>query len=272
MRDANESGVGGVQVFLDLDHDGTPDADEPRTLVSTGGDYFFGAVPPGSYQVRLVDQPIWKGTTGTSVTITTTEAATADIAAVHPADIVAPTLVRTRTDLETVKSAVEFRFSEATTAPQAQDVSIINTLTGAAMDVSLFTLSYDAGWHRLTLGFDPRQIPDGRYRISIAAASVADAAGHTLASPAVASLVVFRGDANGDGTVNFSDLVILAQNYNQIGRTFSQGNFDYSADGKVEFADLVLLAQRYNTSLLLPASLTASVKTKTRSTAASRVL
>ena len=57
------------------------------------------------------------------------------------------------------------------------------------------------------------------------------------------------GDANLDRTVNFSDLVILAQNYNLAGRNFTHGDFDYSPDGKVDFADLVILAQAYNKSL-----------------------
>jgi hypothetical protein len=61
---------------------------------------------------------------------------------------------------------------------------------------------------------------------------------------------VQTGDANQDGAVNFRGLLILAQNYKSIGRTFSQGNFDYSTDGLVGFDDLLLLAQRYGQSLL----------------------
>jgi len=53
------------------------------------------------------------------------------------------------------------------------------------------------------------------------------------------------GDANLDGTVNFSDLVLLAQNYNSLaGKTWFSGDFNY--DGAVSFPDLVLLAQNYN--------------------------
>jgi hypothetical protein len=57
------------------------------------------------------------------------------------------------------------------------------------------------------------------------------------------------GDSNYDGTVNFADLVALAQHYLAPGaHTFDQG--DFTGDGRVDFADLVLLAQNYNQSLL----------------------
>jgi hypothetical protein len=58
---------------------------------------------------------------------------------------------------------------------------------------------------------------------------------------------VLAGDADLDGEVGFSDLVRLAQNYNDSGRTWSGGDFDY--DGSVGFTDLVRLAQNYGSPL-----------------------
>jgi fibronectin type 3 domain-containing protein len=57
------------------------------------------------------------------------------------------------------------------------------------------------------------------------------------------------GDGNLDGTVDFNDLVPLAQNYEVAdgARTWAQGDFTY--DGNVDFNDLVKLAQNYETSL-----------------------
>jgi hypothetical protein len=54
------------------------------------------------------------------------------------------------------------------------------------------------------------------------------------------------GDANGDGAVDFADLVVLAQNYNAPG-TFLWSQGDFTGDGKLDFQDLVILAQNYNT-------------------------
>jgi hypothetical protein len=50
--------------------------------------------------------------------------------------------------------------------------------------------------------------------------------------------------------VNFADLVALSQNYGKSGKLFSQGDFNYN--GTVDFPDLVSLAQRYNFTLPPP--------------------
>jgi hypothetical protein len=65
-------------------------------------------------------------------------------------------------------------------------------------------------------------------------------------NPASAHLgILAAGDANADGTTDFSDLVALAQHYNNAGDlTWSMG--DFTGDGLVDFNDLVTLAQNYN--------------------------
>ena len=51
------------------------------------------------------------------------------------------------------------------------------------------------------------------------------------------------GDANGDGTVDFTDLLVVGRHYGQTGATWTQGDFD--GDGSVGFDDLVILARNY---------------------------
>src|SRR5699024_7657541 len=97
--------------------------------------------------------------------------------------------------------------------------------------------------------FPAALLPDGRYLATISSSAVENALGATLASDVQFSFTVLRGDVNHDNTVNFDDLLTLSQNYGQTGRTFSQGNVDYSSDGLVGFEDLLTLAQRYGTSL-----------------------
>jgi len=55
------------------------------------------------------------------------------------------------------------------------------------------------------------------------------------------------GDATLDGSVDFNDLVKLAQNYNTTGTYWTSGDFTY--DNTTDFNDLVKLAQNYNTAL-----------------------
>jgi hypothetical protein len=54
------------------------------------------------------------------------------------------------------------------------------------------------------------------------------------------------GDYNGDGAVNYQDLLILASSY---GKASGQAGYDvradYDGDGVVNYAELLLLAQNY---------------------------
>jgi hypothetical protein len=83
------------------------------------------------------------------------------------------------------------------------------------------------------------------------------AAGGTFGTePVDSTAVVVRytllGDATLDGSVDFNDLVKLAQNYNtRVASTTSSWWFrgDFNYDGNVDFNDLVKLAQNYNTAM-----------------------
>ena len=58
------------------------------------------------------------------------------------------------------------------------------------------------------------------------------------------------GDSNVDGNVDFRDLVVLAQNYNQLtGQSWQTA--DFNGDGATTFEDLVSLAQNYNFGTVL---------------------
>jgi len=65
------------------------------------------------------------------------------------------------------------------------------------------------------------------------------------------------GDANGDGAVNFQDLVAVVQNYNRQGTTLGTG--DVNGDGRTDFTDLVILAQHYGTPTAAVAQAPAAV-------------
>ncbi len=60
-------------------------------------------------------------------------------------------------------------------------------------------------------------------------------------------------DINNDGTVDVFDLSILAANYGQSGKTFSQG--DLTGDGSVNVLDLSVLASNWGSSVVSPTNL-----------------
>jgi hypothetical protein len=58
------------------------------------------------------------------------------------------------------------------------------------------------------------------------------------------------GDADGNDSVGFEDLLTLAQNYNQsTGQSYNTG--DFTQDGTVNFTDLLVLAQNYGSTALI---------------------
>lgn len=57
------------------------------------------------------------------------------------------------------------------------------------------------------------------------------------------------GDATADRVVNLADFAILAANFNQSGRTFARGNFDYDLAGHVTLGDFAILAANFNRTL-----------------------
>jgi hypothetical protein len=81
----------------------------------------------------------------------------------------------------------------------------------------------------------------------IEAGSATSFAGETVDSTTVLVGLSLKGDTNLDFTVNFDDLLSLAQAYGGAG-TWGDGDTDYS--GTVVFDDLLALAQNYGSSLL----------------------
>lgn len=118
-------------------------------------------------------------------------------------------------------------------------------------DLGLYTSDVSSNQMVFTL---PAGLADGDYTFRLSAGALRDSAGNLLSSEYTLGFFLLAGDINRDRSVGFDDLLIVAQNYGASGKTFSQGNVDYSADGVVGFDDLLLLAQRYGSSLSVAAS------------------
>jgi hypothetical protein len=126
----------------------------------------------------------------------------------------------------------------------AESVSVANsplqTLVGggSSTSVSIRDLqpipnSAGAQYNAVALQWNINQLAPGA---TLAPITVGYATNGNLPSP---------GDANYDDTVNFADLLTLAQNYNAPG-TWSKG--DFNLDGTIDFSDLLSLASNYNTA------------------------
>jgi hypothetical protein len=163
-------------------------------------------------------------------------------------DAVAPDVVEETYAYQTAPHKISFKFSENVQASLAAgDFVVRNLTTNTTIPASQFTLTYDAATNTATLAYNGNVLPDGDYRVTIAAADVADAAGNTLGGDHAFEFFFLMADANHDRVVNLSDFNILASNFGQANRNFTQGDFNY--DGTVNLQDFNILAARFGTSL-----------------------
>ena len=126
--------------------------------------------------------------------------------------------------------------------PQFRNASVVTSGTGTV----------SASGTLASVTFDTTPAPAGIYPLRLGNTRNGDTDfGGTPANITNGNLIVlYPGDANMNGMVDFSDLLSLAQHYGTTsGNSFATGDFNY--DGSVNFNDLLLLAQNYGKSLNL---------------------
>ncbi|MGA2233351.1 MAG: autotransporter-associated beta strand repeat-containing protein, partial [Tepidisphaeraceae bacterium] len=159
-------------------------------------------------------------------------------------------------------------------AANAGPVSVSSLLVGTAGTVNInnnvLTINYTAGndpaakirgylttgynsdtWTGVGINSSNAAADPGLYAVGYADGSV------DQGTPAGANQIVIEntlaGDANLDGTVNFADLLVVAQNFNHVldthGNPLDWADGDFNYDGNVNFADLLLVAQNFNKHL-----------------------
>jgi murein DD-endopeptidase MepM/ murein hydrolase activator NlpD len=165
-------------------------------------------------------------------------------------DTVPPVVLQSDFVYQTAPHRLKFRFSENVGASlQPTDLVVRDAATQAQVLVT--SVAFDATTNTATFTLN-NTVPDGRYRATLAAASVTDAAGNPLAADHVHDFFFLTGDANHDARVNLLDFNTLAGNFGQTGLDFTQGDFDY--DGTVNLQDFNLLASRFGIAVAVETS------------------
>jgi hypothetical protein len=161
-------------------------------------------------------------------------------------DAVAPTSLGASFEYDLPRQEVRFRFSEDVSAAlNTSFLTLTNATTSQVIPASELAVTFDFGTNtaRFTyLGNSAGILPDGIYRAAFAA-GILDNFGNASTDPVLLDFFFLNGDANRDARVNLSDFNILAANFGQSPRDFTQGDFDYS--GNVNLNDFNILASRF---------------------------
>lgn len=257
VKAAGEGFLAGRIVFLDLDNNSALSVGEPSTTTDASGKFVFTTVLSGQYVVRLAVDPNYTQTLpadGAGVTVQALPGGTAVLSfGLH--DVAPPQVFNAQFTPNAPAMNVQLVFSkDIGPSLTVSDFQLVNRNTGATVPTSSILLAYNPSTFIASLtfpGFTHGQLPDGNYRVTLPAGSVADASGNALFAPFTFDFSVLAGDANNDGVIGFADLVAVAQNYGATSNTsFAKGDFNY--DGQVSFADLVIVAQKYGSSLPPP--------------------
>jgi carboxypeptidase D len=228
----------------------TPDPNHPATHpVFTDpdlGDY-HRMLRPGNYTIRF-ESPGYVTQTVSGIVVNGS-GTTALNAQLTPVDTTPPT-VSGNFDFNAAKPRLLMQVSEDVGASlTAGDLNLVNLTTGQTVATGAISMTYSAQSKLATFAFPGlagQMLPDGNYRATLAAGNVADpwGNGNLVYSH---DFFVLGGDADRDRDVDVNDLGILASNWQQSPRTFSQGDFDYS--GTIDVNDLGILASHWQQGL-----------------------
>ena len=160
-------------------------------------------------------------------------------------DTAAPTLTSRAFRFATAPHALTYTFNEDVGPTIDPADFAVTRLPGTSV---VTAVAFSAGTRTATVTFPVHGVlPDGRYTSALTAAGVTDIAGNVLAADDTLSFLFMLGDANNNGAVNIQDFNVLAANFGQTGRDFTQGDFNY--DGTVNIQDFNILASRFGNSL-----------------------
>jgi hypothetical protein len=146
----------------------------------------------------------------------------------------------------TLPQRLRFAFNQDVSAGLAIDDLIVTALPGGPV-VTPSGLTYDHATNTATVTFTG-VLPDASYRATLLAAGITSPGGTPMAADHVLNFFFLIGDANHDARVNLQDFNVLAANFGQSLRDFTQGDFNY--DSVVNLLDFNILAGRFGRVLV----------------------
>jgi hypothetical protein len=149
---------------------------------------------------------------------------------------------------------LSFTFNDNVSASLGTDDIVLENLTTMqTIPSGQLSVSYDVGTNTATFSYSGNAsgltgvLPDGAYRATLVASGITNGQGVPLAANYILNFLFLNGDANHDGRVSLQDFNILAANFGQSPRDFTQGDFNY--DTIVGLADFNILAGRFGAAL-----------------------
>ncbi|MHB1034187.1 MAG: Ig-like domain-containing protein [Pirellulales bacterium] len=156
-------------------------------------------------------------------------------------------------------TSLAIRFNEdVSVSLDAGDLKLVNSASGAVVDLSGVMPVYDASTHTATWNLAGIALDDGYYTATLTAAGIGDVAGNPLAGGNY-PIDFFRllGDTDGNAAVDIFDVAKLQVNYGQTsGMMPADGDFD--GNGTVDIVDVALLQVAYGRTLEPPAPVPAA--------------
>ena len=151
-----------------------------------------------------------------------------------PASGSSPTVSLTSLSNNELIHGSSFSITTADTPTSGNTISQSQLLVGSTVTQTLTSAPY-------TFTLNTPNYPDGSYTLTCKAT---DNQGHV--GNASDTVIINNGDLNGDGTVNLSDLAIMADHWGQTDSNYSDGNI--SGQSTINISDLAILAANWGWS------------------------
>ncbi|NLF32954.1 MAG: hypothetical protein GX591_18975 [Planctomycetes bacterium] len=170
--------------------------------------------------------------------------------AVDDSPAVIASIIGDGTPQRSVVTQLALQFNEDVSASlTVGDLSLVNLDTAVAVSPASMALAYNAATNTAVWtfpGLPGGTLADGNYTATLPAASVADAAGNTMAADFTLDFFRFFGDSDGDRDVDPLDLFRFRGTYlRSAGDPLFDGRSDSDSDGDVDPLDLFRFRQNY---------------------------